>query len=76
MRGIAWVFAICTMTSAACSFDASGQPNAPDPVDAATTIDSATVTGARDAGAPAVDAQVAHPDACTGKKCGGGPGPD
>jgi hypothetical protein len=67
MRWTAWVFAICTMTSGACSFDESGTPAS----GGVSPDAAASVTSTPDAGAP-------KPDACTGKDCdkGGGPGPD
>lgn len=67
MRILAGVFAICTI--AACSFDTTGAPSSPP-----TDVDAATVTAPPDAGV--ADAAPTPPDACMGKHCKGGPGPD
>ncbi len=70
MRPIAWLFAICTMTAAACSFDTSGAPSG----GAADPDASVTLPVTPDA-AVAADARPTPPDACAGKKCDGDKGP-
>jgi hypothetical protein len=78
MRILAGVFAIC---AAGCAFDTTGTPSPYGSVDAVQSVtgtpDAApTPPGTADAPPATIDAAPpGTPDACVGKRCGGGGGP-